>query len=111
MCPVNHLATNIPNNRNIVPVGLLTLHIHLPGCSSLKEKRSRLRPLLARLRREFNVSVAEIEYMDRWDEAILACAMVSNDNGHTQRSLHKVIQWIEKYWPDVTLFDDQVEIR
>ena len=33
-------------------LGLLTLQIQLPGCSSLKEKRSRLKPLLARLHAE-----------------------------------------------------------
>ncbi|MCH7481016.1 MAG: DUF503 family protein, partial [Chloroflexi bacterium] len=37
-------------------VGILKLHIHLAGCSSLKEKRGRLKPLLTRLRREFNIS-------------------------------------------------------
>ncbi|OQY29775.1 MAG: hypothetical protein B6243_10930, partial [Anaerolineaceae bacterium 4572_5.2] len=37
-------------------LGLLTLHIQISGCSSLKEKRGRLKPLLARLHREFNVS-------------------------------------------------------
>jgi uncharacterized protein YlxP (DUF503 family) len=39
-------------------IGILTLEIQLPGCKSLKEKRSRLKPLIARLHREFNVSVA-----------------------------------------------------
>ena len=38
----------------------LTLHLHLPACASLKEKRGRIKPLMARLRREFNVSVADI---------------------------------------------------
>jgi len=34
----------------------LTLELHLPGCSSLKEKRGRLKPVLTALHREFNVS-------------------------------------------------------
>jgi len=41
-------------------IGTLTFHLHLPGCASLKEKRSRLKPLLARLHRQFNVSTAEM---------------------------------------------------
>lgn len=91
-------------------VGLLTLHIHLPGCSSLKEKRRRLKPLLIRLHREFNISVAEIENMDVWQSATLLCAQVSNNNGNAQRSLQKVVHWIESFWPDVTIEDVQVEI-
>lgn len=91
-------------------LGLLTLHLHLASCTSLKEKRRRLKPLLHRLHRKFNISVAEIDYQDRWQEAVIACALISNDNGHTQRCLHEVIHWIEKSWPDVTLLDDRIEI-
>lgn len=91
-------------------VGLLILQIHLPGCSSLKEKRRRLKPLLSRLHREFNISVAEIDHMDVWQNATIACALVSNGHGHTQRSLQKVIDWIETYWPDVSLTSEELEI-
>jgi uncharacterized protein YlxP (DUF503 family) len=62
------------------------------------------------LHREFNISVAEVDYQDSWQEAVIACAMISNDNGHTQRSLQDVTRWIEKSWPDVTLLDDRIEI-
>ena len=91
-------------------LGLLTLHLHLASCTSLKEKRRRLKPLLHRLHREFNISVAEVDYQDSWQEALIACALISNDNGHTQRCLRDVIRWIEKSWPDVTLLDDRLEI-
>jgi uncharacterized protein YlxP (DUF503 family) len=91
-------------------LGVLTLHIHLPGCGSLKDKRRRLKPLLARLHREFNISVAEIDYLDVWQEALIVCALVSNDHRHTQRALTKVVRWIERYRPDVGLISEQVEI-
>ncbi len=91
-------------------IGVLTLDIHLPACTSLKEKRSRLKPLLARLHREFNISVAEVDRQDAWQEAVIACALVSNDNGHTQRSLQAIVHWIEQNWPDVDLMNDQIEI-
>lgn len=93
-----------------MPVGLLILHIHVPGCSSLKEKRSRLKPLLVRLHKEFNISVAEIDHLDSWGAAVVACALVSNDARHTQRYLQRVIRWLEKNWPDVELVDEQIEL-
>ncbi len=93
-----------------MPVGLLTLYIHLPGCTSLKEKRGRLKPLLARLHREFDVSAAEIDRQDAWQEAVLACALVSNDTAHIQRSLQNIAKWINKDWPDVSLYDEQIEL-
>jgi len=91
-------------------VGILTLEILIPGCSSLKEKRRRIRPLLARLHREFNISVAEVGQQDIWQNAVLACALVSNDNGYTQRALQKVVRWIETSWPDLTLVDEHIEV-
>jgi uncharacterized protein len=94
----------------IMPVGLLNLHLLIPACTSLKEKRSRLKPLLARLHREFNVSVAEMDLQDAWQEAILLCAWVGNDKAHVQRSLQKVSRWIETSWPEVTLLDEQIEM-
>lgn len=93
-----------------MPVGLLILHIHLPGCSSLKEKRRRLKPLLVRLHREFNISVAEINYQDVWQDAVIACALVSNDQGHLQRSLQQISRWVENHWPDVTLVDEELNL-
>jgi uncharacterized protein YlxP (DUF503 family) len=91
-------------------LGLLMLTVELPGCSSLKEKRSRLKPLLARLHREFNVSAAEIDRLDAWSEAVLACALVSNDPAHTQRCLQEVLHWLEKNWQDVSLIEDRLEL-
>ncbi len=93
-----------------MPVGLLTLHVHFPGCVSLKDKRRRLKPLLARLHREFNISVAEVDHHDVWQDALIACVMVSADHKHPQRALQKVAVWVEKYWPDVTLVSEQLEI-
>jgi uncharacterized protein len=91
-------------------IGCLTLHIHIPGCSSLKEKRRRLKPLLARLHREFNVSVAEVNDMDVWQDSVLQCALVSNSQVHVQQSLQRIARWLETYWPDVTIVDQQLEI-
>lgn len=93
-----------------MPIGLLTLHIHLPGCASLKEKRSRLKPLLARLHREFNISAAELDGQDEWGSAVLGCALVSNDAAHTQRSLQTIAGWVETNWPDVSLVDEKIEL-
>lgn len=91
-------------------LGVLTLYLYLPGCSSLKEKRSRLKPVIARLHKEFNISVSEIDQQDTWQNAVIACAMITNDSGQTQRSLQKVTQWLENTWLDIEVIDDTLEI-
>jgi uncharacterized protein YlxP (DUF503 family) len=91
-------------------IGLLTLHLRLPGCSSLKEKRSRIKPLLARLHREFNISAAEVDLLDKWQETLIACAVVSNDARQNQRLLQQIIDWVERDWPDVDVIAEQMEM-
>jgi uncharacterized protein YlxP (DUF503 family) len=91
-------------------LAVLTIQIKIPGCRSLKDKRSRLKPLLTRLHREFNISVSEIDHHDAWQSAVIACATISNSPKHSQRSLQRVVDWIEKYWPEVTIIDEYIEI-
>jgi uncharacterized protein len=91
-------------------IGLLTLNIYLPGCNSLKEKRSRLKPLLARLHKEFNISAAEVDHHDIWQSSQIACVLVSNDLAHNQRVLRKIAHWIEDSWHDVNLVNEKIEI-
>ncbi len=90
-------------------VGLLVLTLRLPGCSSLKEKRGRLKPLLARLHKEFNVSAAEIDALDSWQQTVIAVVVVSNEHNHNQRLLQKITTWVDQEWRDMELVDDQIE--
>ena len=91
-------------------VGVLVLELSIPGCGSLKEKRGRLKPLLARLHKEFNVSAAEVDRLDVWQSAVIAVAVVSNSNKHTQQVLQKITTWVEREWRDLEVVDDHIEM-
>lgn len=91
-------------------IGILTVHLHLPICGSLKEKRGRIKPLMARLRREFNVSVAEMGLQDHRQEALISCAMVGNEPGYLQAALEKVQRWIQGNWPDGMIIEQRIEL-
>ncbi len=91
-------------------VGILTLTLRIPGCHSLKEKRSRIRPLLARLHKEYNISVSEIDRQDAWQESVIACAMVTSDPTTTRRSLEQVAEFIETRWLDLTTIEYHIEL-
>lgn len=93
-----------------MPVGILTLHLQIPGCTSLKEKRGRLKPLMARLHHQFNVSVAEMDHQDAWQESLIACALVNSDEKLTRSSLQAIQQWVENNWPDVFVLRDWIEV-
>jgi uncharacterized protein len=91
-------------------IGILTMQLHLPGCASLKEKRGRIKPVLARLRREFNVATAELDLQDTWQSAVLGCVTLSSDAGQNQRLLQQVIDFTERSWPDLTVVDQRIEL-
>jgi hypothetical protein len=91
-------------------VGMCTIELDLPGTHSLKEKRSILKGLIARLRREFNVAVAEVDLNDAWGSATLGVAVVSNAAPHAERALERVVYWIERHRPDLNVVDYHFEI-
>jgi uncharacterized protein len=91
-------------------IGLLTLHLFFPGCTSLKQKRSLLKPVLARLHREFNVSAAEVARQDMWQEAVVVCAWVSNEAAFSQRALQQVVEFTEQNWPNIQILEHKIEL-
>ena len=70
-----------------MPVGLLTLEIHIEGAQSLKDKRQVLRSLKDRLRAHFNVAVAEMAYQDLWQRSRIGIVTISGDAKHLEQSL------------------------
>ena len=92
-------------------IGACTLRLYLAGCASLKEKRSRLKPLLARLRREFNVAAAEVELQDVWQSAEIAVVTVANEAVRVESQLDQIVRWVERSWPELEVVAAQIELR
>lgn len=79
-----------------MPIGLLTLEIHIPDAHSLKDKRQVLRSLKDRLRARFNVAVAELDHQDTWQRAQVGIVSLSNDAAHLEQSLRAVFDEAEQ---------------
>ena len=71
-------------------IGVLTLDIHVESSHSLKEKRHVIKSLKDRLRDRFNVSVAEIDFLDSWQNSVVAAVTISNDRVHAEQILQAV---------------------
>jgi uncharacterized protein YlxP (DUF503 family) len=78
-------------------VASLTWELSLPGCSSLKEKRSVIRSLRDRLRDKFNVSVAETALQDVHERAEITIALVASDGKLAESVLQKADQLVEEH--------------
>jgi uncharacterized protein YlxP (DUF503 family) len=88
-------------------VGVLQVELRIPSAGSLKAKRMVLRSLKDRIRRNFNVSVAEVDENDLWQGAVLAVVVVSNDKQFANRVLSKIVDFIEGS-RDLTVYDYQL---
>ena len=87
----------------------LSIHLHLPGCASLKEKRGRIKPFMARLQREFNLSVAEMDLQDQWQQTIIGCVMIGNQAAYLDRAMQTVEHWVEANWRDGDVIEQRIE--
>lgn len=79
-----------------MPVGILRVHLRLYGAQTLKDKRSVLEGLLVRLRREFNVSAAELGELDDPTRAVLGFAHLSRNQAYSDGVLQKILERLAK---------------
>ncbi len=63
-------------------IGSLSLDLLLGDVHSLKEKRSLVRPVVAELRRRFDVAAAETGHLDLHRRAEVGVGVVGADPGH-----------------------------
>jgi uncharacterized protein len=75
-------------------VGALELDLLLGDVRSLKQKRSAVRPVLADLRRRFEVSVAEAGHLDLHRRALIGVAVVAADGEHVRDVLDECERFV-----------------
>jgi uncharacterized protein YlxP (DUF503 family) len=87
-------------------VGTCKIVLHIADNDSLKGKRSVLKPLLVRVRQEFNVAAAETGDQDAWQ----ADEIVAGDRQYVDGLLQKAVAWIERHAFDAEVVDYAIEI-
>jgi uncharacterized protein YlxP (DUF503 family) len=80
----------------MMPIGLVTLEIHIPDARSLKDKRQVLRSLKDRLRGHFNVAFAELDHQDLWQRSVVGVVGISADDQHLSQSMAAVLEASEQ---------------
>lgn len=90
-------------------VGICEFHLHIPSVGSLKEKRRIIKGLKDRIRNRFNVSIAELDDLDKWQSAVIGVACISNDRIRIDQVLSSVARLMEST-PDLFLIDYSTEI-
>ena len=74
-------------------IGWVEFDVLLGDVHSLKEKRSIVRPVVAELKRRFDVSASETGLQDQYRRALIGAALVAPDHGH----LREVLDAVERF--------------
>lgn len=90
-------------------IGVCKIELYIPGALSLKDKRRYLQGLIKRLRNNFNVSVVEIDYKDKWQRAIIGIACIDERQKEIDMSFSKMISYISKE-RDIEVVDYSIEM-
>ncbi|NIN68211.1 MAG: DUF503 family protein [Anaerolineae bacterium] len=91
-------------------IGVCTLVLDIPSSHSLKDKRRVVKSILAKVRNQYNVSIAEVEANDSWQSAVVGIACVSNDASHAHGLLSRVVETISNTRFEAQVADYHIEI-
>jgi uncharacterized protein len=90
-------------------VGVCSIDLRIPGNASLKGKRSVVSKIKARVKNTFNVSIAEVDDLDKLQRVGLGVAFVSNDASYVHSTLSKVVEFIDHLYV-AELIDYHIEV-
>jgi len=93
----------------MIHVGVLKVEMHIGESLSLKDKRRVVKRLKDRVKNNFNVSIAEVDNLDKWQLATLGVSCVSNDKKHVDGTLNRIRDFFEKE-KDIVINDCQMEM-
>ncbi len=89
-------------------IGVCTVELFIPESGSLKGKRQVVKSLKDRVRRRFNVSIAEVDGNDLWQRTVLGIACVSNDRRFANQVMDKILGFVRSN-PMIQVIRSQTE--
>lgn len=63
--------------------------------NSLKDKRSMMKRLFAKITKEYNVAVAELDYQDLWQRTKFGIVTISPNSTHAEKVIQQVLTVID----------------
>jgi uncharacterized protein YlxP (DUF503 family) len=76
---------------------LIKLDLRIPNAHSLKDKRRQIKSLKDRLGNRFNASIAEIDALDKWQQAVIGVCMICSDKSYLDKQYSLVEALVLEY--------------
>ncbi len=85
----------IVNIQKNMVVGILEISLHIPAATSLKAKRKVVLSLKDRIKRQFNVSLAETDGQNTWQRCTLSIAMIATRQLAVEKEFQHILDLID----------------
>lgn len=82
-----------------------------PGTASLKEKRSILRRIKDRTASKFKVTLAEVDYQDVHQQAVLGFAVAASSAEHAEARMENILRFVVGLDIAQVIADDREVVR
>src|SRR5699024_3681116 len=90
-------------------IGWNEFDILLGDVHSLKAKRSVVRPIIADIRRHFQVFAAAVEDAKLHHRTVIVMSLVSSDRSHVEETLTKIEEFVARR-PEIDLLSSKMRI-
>ena len=87
--------------------GALQIDFRIQGVHSLKDKRSIIQKLIAKVRSAYPISVSEVGDHDMLGNGVIGVAVASSDAVQVERVLQQVLKMIEEN-PELEVYDSVI---
>ncbi len=90
-------------------VGTAKISLYIPDNHSLKEKRRIVKSIIAKVQQRFNVSIAEVDFNDKWQRIGLGLSVVGNDRRFVNSALDTILTYVDSLYLG-EIIDSDIEI-
>jgi len=92
-----------------VVVGTAKISLYIQDNHSLKEKRRIVKSIIAKVQQRFNVSIAEVDFNDKWQRIGLGLSVVGNDRRFVNSALDTILTYVDSLYLG-EIIDSDIEI-
>ncbi len=86
------------------------ISLFLPYCSNLKEKRKIILSIVERIRKRFNISIAEVDEQQLWQRCSLGFSAVTSKHAEIDSIIEAIYSSLDRHLNDLQILSFHYDI-